>query len=459
MAFAVIDNPAGIQHHGGQMDWCPVSPTRIAIVTFTADNKALVQEANFADGETTLGPASFLKQVALRSQTQYTHLKPRVRNMGNGRLFIMVPASFTPLVLQVSTQAQVLYGDSQYGPIFPTIDVPYSYTFMTAVRNPDGTYTVDSSVDARTHILASDIVNGKANYNAPFTFLFSANSIRVRQPAITGNNTRYAFENILTLDGSGKIISQGLGMAQYIAQNDSIAALGAREALTPNRESVDIFAVTRNLNVPNWSLHANTAFGCIVRDYYNQPPVMEFWPSTNINGNFLSPQAYVPIDIAAKTYLYTGAHQTLVGGNCYKNDVLLSAGVQVCFPLDSAWVTDSVVAVIGMAGELNIDGNPNSRPTPVFDGDAACSLNPAYHGSPNNLTSRVRRLSIAFKSVVGMGLYVGPFDPIVTDYYTKDYFNVGNMIHRIDDTAFWIVGCFMDGPTGEQKLGVITVKA
>lgn len=456
MAFVSIDNPAGIQHHGGQMDWCPISPTRIAIVTFTVDNKALVQEANFAGGVTTLGPASFLKQVTVRSQTQYTHLKPRVRNLGNDRLLIMVPSTFIQTPLHVTSATQVLYGDQQYAAIYLTIDVPSAYTFMTAQRNADGTYTVDSQTDARTQPLASDISNGKTNINAPFTFVITSGQIRVRQPMITNNNTRYAFENILTLDGAGKISSQTIGAASFGAQNGSIAPIGVREALTPARESLDIFATCKALGTPYWSLWANTANGAIVREYYNTP-VAEWWPNTNINGNFLNMHAFVPINISAKTFLYTGAHQTLVGGNCYLNDTLQSAGAQIVHPLDSAWVTDSVVAVIGMAGVLNVNGNPNAWPTACFDGDAACSLNPAYDA--NNTSSRVRRLSIAFKSLIGAGLYVGPFDPIETQYYTKDYFNVGNMIHRIDDTAFWIVGCFRDGAAGADTLGIITVKS
>lgn len=455
MAFVPIDNPAGIQHHGGQMDWCRISPTRIAVLTFTVDNRALVQEVNFNAGATELGPASFLKQVTPRLPApQVTYFKPRIKSMGNDKLFIMVPASF--FVLTNSAAEQRVYGTVEQPSLNPTTDVPYTHTCMIAIRNGDGTYTVDSSIDVRTQ----NILEGGAykTLNTPIDIDINPNGLQVliNQPVLRtsgGLGNRLILVSTLTLT-AGKLTGQSVAVVAVpsITQNTGIMSLASREVLTPQLVAKKIFAYSHAVaNPATWIGVQNTSNGAICTNYLDSDTV-KLWPATNINGNYLNLNAYLPIDTNDK-FLYTGGLQVTLGGNCYLNNNLLAAGAQIINPLDSAWVTDSVACTIGMAGSVNVGENPVSYPTPVLDGDVAYSLNPTY--SANNY---VRRLSVAFKYIVGAGLYIGPFDPIVTPYYVKDFFNFGPMIHRINDTAFWIIGCFMDGPTGAQQLGVITVK-
>jgi hypothetical protein len=457
MAFVSIDNPAGIQHHGGQMDWCRVSPTRVAIVTFTADNKALVQEANFNAGATELGPASFLKQVTLRIPTQYTYFKPRIRNLGNDRLFIMVPSTFTPMT--TANGIARIFGIGEYQVINPTIDLPYSHTCMIAIRNPDGTYTVDSSIDVRTHAVAEG--NAYITQNTPMDIEINPNGLAVNiyQPVAANNtNSRLRMFSTITMSAEGKITGQSVGVANVGAQSASVLSMAIREALTPQLVPLKLHAYNTNTYATPWYSAQNAATCSISRDHWNNP-APDLWPllAANVNGNYLNINAYLPIDIAAKTFLYMGASPTPnVLGNCYLNGNQINAGEFVRNPLDSAWVTDTVACAIGMAGASGGENPPTYTP-PSFDGEVAYSLNPSYDPLPG--VNAVRRLSLLFKNIVGAGLYVGPFDPIKTQYYTKDHLNFGPMIHRIDDTAFWLIGCFRDGIGGEDKLGVITVKA
>jgi hypothetical protein len=456
MAFVSIDNPAGIQHHGGQMDWCRISPTRIAIVTFTVDNKALVQEANYADGVTTLGPASYLKQVALRLPSpQNTYLKPRIRSMGNDRLFIMVPSSF--IALTAANGIARLYGTAEYSTLNSTIDVPYTHTCIVAVRNPDGTYTVDSQIDTRTQSIAEG--NIYPTYNGPLDIDINPNGLQIvisQTGAANNVNQRMIMKNTLTLV-NGEITAQAVTVAQVgVSQPQGNLAMAVREVLSPQLVPHRIYAYSTNY-ATSWAASQNSATTNIYREYWNiNGGVADVWPalSANINGNHLNINAYLPIDIAARTFFYTGANNSALAGNCYVNSNLTNAGVMILNPLDSAWVTDKVACIIGQDNVY-----PPDAARPCFDGDAAYSLNPAYHAAPFNSNSQVRQLSLAFKSVEGAGVYVGPFDPIKTQYYTKDYFNIGPIIHRIDDTAFWMIGCFREGADGTDKLGVITVKA
>jgi hypothetical protein len=458
MAFVSIDNPAGIQHHGGQMDWCRISPTRVAIVTFTVDNKALVQEVNYNAGATELGPASFLKQVTLRSQTNYTYLKPRIKSLGNDKLFIMVPASFAQTPTAAGTIRNV--GTADYTALNATLDIPLTHTCIVAVRNADGTYTVDSQIDTRTQNIAEG--NSYPTYGAPIDIDVNPNGLQIllRQP-VGANNVaqRLVMKNTLTL-AAGKLTAQAVVVEQaFSTQPQATLATAVREVLTPQLVPLKIYSVAPNFAQP-WVAVYNAATAILAREYFN-PAALDSWPAAGANatGNFLNLNAYLPIDIAAKTFLYTGGRQLNLGGNCYLNNNLLNAGAQIVNPLDSAWVTNDVAAVIGMAGEISAGENPATFPTPVYDHDAALSLNPLYHATPYNTGSSVRRLSIAFKKIVGGGLYVGPFDPVSTPYFTKDFYNRGAMIHRINDTAFWVIGCFREGAAGADKLGVITVKA
>jgi len=325
---------------------------------------------------------------------------------------------------------------------------------MIAVRNADGTYTVDSQIDTRTQSIAEG--NGYVCYNTPMDIEINPNGLQIiiNQP-VQANNiaNRLIMKNTLTLT-AGQITAQAVGVSQsFTPQPINTLALGSREVLTPQLAVQRIYAHVSNGVI--WANSSNSTVGSICREYWNGA-VADLWPALaqNAAGNYLSLNAYLPIDIDAKTFLFTGADAA--NGNCYLNGSIMSAGIVVRNPLDSAWVTDTVACTIGMAG-ANVSPNPTTYPTPVFDGDTACSLNPAYFTS--NTNAAVRRLSLAFKSIIGAGLYVGPFDPAHTPYYTKDYYNFGPMIHRIDDENFWIIGCFREGEAGVDKLGVITVRA
>lgn len=461
MAFVSIDNPDGIQHHGGQMDWCRISATRVVMINYTKDNKALLQEINYVGGATVLGTPTFLKQVPAGGPT-YRHLRSFVRDMGAGRVFVMVPTTFANMVSQGSTTGIALFvGNSSYS-FSPTCGTPTAWTCMTAVRNSDGTYTVDSSIDINMAVTAT--ANYRDTRGAPIDIFISGTQILIRSfmKTITANR----FENKATLTlAAGKITAQAVTQTNTLTATAGMQVMGVRERRTPAGDVVRVYtyvSIVNNSGVDSWNNSgANSATAKLIQNPYDQVADLP-WPNVAIAvGTYANPAAWLPISktdplnslhVGSVTYFNNGLQPNYLNGN------YTDGGTEVLNPLDAAWVTNNVACVVGYAAKY--DGTANMLQPMYMPGDMAFTVHPSYFDTAAaGYGTVVRKLSLSFRSLVGSGIYAGPFEPLDTGMYFKNGMNCGDMIHRIDDTAFWLIGCFMDSPTADPKLGVITVKA
>lgn len=458
MAFVSIDNPDGIQHHGGQMDWCRISATRVVMINYTKDNKALLQEINYNAGVTELGPATFLKQVPDGGPT-YRHLRSFVRDMGAGRVFVMVPTIFANMASSGTTSGPCAYlGLAVQSSLAATSGTPYAWTCMTAFRNADGTYTVDSSIDIN---MQTNYANSSRETRGVIVDIYvSATEILVRSLPKTVNQNRTELKATITLV-DGKITAQAVTQSPTTMAG-IVAITNVRERRTPAGDIVRVYTFTveaNNVAASIWGNNQSVASSRLIQNpytLYNDAA----WPAIGaVTGMYINPAAWLPISktdpanslyVGSVTYFNNGVLPNYLNGNH------TDGGTEVMNPLDSAWVTNNVACVVGLAAKF--DGTTANTQPPFFPGDMAYTVNPAFYDVASNINA-VRKLSLSFRSLVGNGIYAGPFEPFDTGMYFKNGMNCGDMIHRIDDTAFWLIGCFMDGPTADPKLGVITVKA
>lgn len=457
MAFVSIDNPDGIQHHGGQMDWCRISATRVVMINYTKDNKALLQEINYNAGVTELGPATFLKQVPAGGPT-YRHLRSFVRDMGAGRVFVMVPTQFASMAVTGATNGVCAYlGAGLQAALSATSGTPYAWTCMTAVRNSDGTYTVDSTIDINMQIATT--ANSRDTRGVPVDIFVSSTEILIRSLVKVVNTNRWEYKASLTLV-AGKITAQAVTNAMLFGSASStLMVTSVREKRTPAGDVVRVYTYMNDATssaAAVWTNASNLATSKLIQNPYTQDAGLP-WPNIPIaTGLYANPATWLPI---SKTdplnSLYAGGVTYFGGGILpnYLNGNFTDGGIEMVSALDAAWVTNNVACVAGYAAKY--DGTYS--PFMFLPGDMAYTVNPAFYDTPVNAV--VRKLSLSFRSMVGAGIYAGPFDALDTGMYFKNGMNCGDMIHRIDDTAFWLIGCFMDGPTADPKLGVITVKA
>lgn len=457
MAFTVIDNPAGIQHHGGQMDWCRISPTRVVILTYTTDNKALLQEINYVDGATVVGTPSYLKQVPPAGPT-YRHLRSFVRDMGAGRVFVMVPTIFVTMVTGGTTTSPIAYlGGALYGSLAAASGTPVAWTCMTCVRNGDGTYTVDSSIDINMAVTTD--ANKRETRGHPVDIFISESQILIRALLKPTTLNRWECKATLPLV-AGKLTTQSVTNGVVLTGGANTAVTSVREKRTPAGDVVRIYTYMSDAygsQAALWLNASNIATSKLIQNPYGQ--VLDLpWPPIPIAvGMYVNPAVWLPISKTDPLLsLHTGSVAYFNNGILpnYLNGSFTDGGVEILNALDAAWVTNNVACVVGYAARY--DGVAVVPPM-YMPGDMAYTVNPNYYDI--GFGTIVRKLSVSFRNVIGGGLYIGPYDPIDTGFYFKYGMNCGDMIHRIDDTAFWLIGCFMDGPTADPKLGVITVKS
>lgn len=467
MAFVSIDNPNGIQHHGGNMAWCRISATRVAMLTFTKDNKALIQELNYVGGDTVIGTPTMLKQITAAAQP-YMHMRSFIRVLSADRLFVMLPSTFVNLVsVSASTAQPCLFTGSMAQPtLATTVATPITYTCMTLQRNADGTYTMDSSTNIdMTFTTNASMRDSKCS---AIDIDITTSQIIVHQflRGVT-NNMRAGKRATLTLV-AGKITAQAITQPSTLGGNTRYSCvMDSREKLTPTGETVRKYMVIDNGtdSLANYIAISQVGTAQILCENAQTIATDASFPTapwSNTTGYGINTAAWLPIDKTAKTYVYVGGTGYFNNGIQVNtlNDIWVDAGEEIQYPLDAAWVTNSLACIVGQAGRPNTKGNPANGPYMWLAGDMAFAQHPDFYVSANGGYGTVlRQLCLGFRNILSMGVYAGPLDAIRTQYYTCDGKNSGNMIHRIDDTAFWLIGCFRDGIAGEDKLGVITVKA
>lgn len=465
MAFVSIDNPDGINHHGGNMAWCRISSTRVAVLTFTKDNKALIQEVNYVGGNTVIGMPTFLKQITAAAQANM-HMRSFVRVLSADRLLVILPSTFVNLVTAAASTSPTIYTGATAQPtLAAAVGTPNTYTCMTLQRNADGTYTMDSSVNIDMTFTAN--ANTRDTRCSPIDIDISPTQILISQFLRTvTSGMRTVKRATLTLD-AGKITAQSITQGSTLSGNSRYSSvMDSCEKLTPTGEVVRKYMLIDNsLDSAQYYIAGSQGVASQIlcenalSIAYDASFPANPWTTTL--GYAISTAAWLPIDKTAKTYVYVG------GTNRYGNGIQpntlnntwVDGGEEITYPLDAAWVTNSLACIVGQAGAPNTKGNPSQGPYLWLTGDMAYAQHPDFFVTPGGYGSVVRQLCMSFRNIQNNGVYVGPFDAVRTQYYTLDGKNSGNMIHRLDDTAFWLIGCFRDGIDGDDKLGVITVKA
>lgn len=456
MSFVSVDNALGIRHHGGQIAWDEVAAGHVVLLTFTTDNKALIQDIKYTNGNTVISTPSFVKQLsglpALGTHFLAPHMRGRIKSLGNGRVLVMVPASWQAITVSNGTASGAFGSVTAYNRWASTTIVqqqtqfPKAYSCVLMEKDVSGNYKMLSSVDIDTSPNApvASVVQTSTNFPM-WVDVISPTSIRVIRSAQnlstnTGAGPLVAWEVMLNI--TGDIITQASSGSMNTSGAPSTAFIynvfDVRSKKGANGKAVNIFTHVNRASYLSayWSIPQTE----LRKDYYSA-----YTPYVNATqlGTRLTPAGFVPFDdVSADKYFHIGGGASM---NMCINDVLSSAGQEIFSPLDAAWVTDNVVCIVG---------HPSLVIDPCFETDASMDIGGA------GLYPTILPLHLSFREVAGVGAYVSPTDMLQTPYFFKYFENCGNMICRISNTEFFIIGCFRDSvsSSADPKIGVITVK-
>lgn len=456
MAFVSIDNPAGILHHGGQMAWDAVSDTRVVMLTFTKDFKALIQEINYVDGAPVVGVPSFVAPVAVAGLTEKHHLRPKIKSIaGTNLVFAMVPSAFT-FVSNYNRQYHLTGSTAAFNWMGSAnrMAMPTEYTGYILERDASGNYAIKSSSQVLMPETSGDPY---VHLNSLYIEYATPTAIRVRRPGFRNSYNVVPVQNSdATLNGS--VISTftvSTTTTAFSAANVTNAIWASYEAkrvrdVKGRYRTVEAIAGVTSAYENNTQRTVSTGL-YDTGNYRVSPLARRGAASTNnsIGDNYSlysSPASTVLIDadIDEKAYYSTGhtatGQNTLMASTAFS---YLAGTAPVYCPLDTGFVHSSgIICVIG--------GQSEQSGLAVFDVDLAYSLDFGSNGT-------VLPLRLSFRQITGIGHYAGPFDPITTPYYYGQLQNNNQILHKVNDTQFWLIGCFMDSPTADAKLGVISV--
>lgn len=456
MAFVSIDNPAGILHHGGQMAWDAVSDTRVVMLTFTKDYKALIQEINYVEGAPVVGVPSFVAAVAAAGLTAKHHLRPKIKSIaGTNLVFAMVPSAFA-YASNYNRQYQVTGSAAAFSWLGSAsrMPMPIEYTGYILERDASGRYTVKSSSQVLMPETSGDPY---IHLNSIYIEYATPTAIRVRRPGFRNSYKVVPVQNSdATLNGSVlSTFTVSTTATLYSAPGVTNAIWACYDAkrvrdVKGRYKTVEAIAGVTSSFESNSQRTVST--GLYETGNYRVLPLLRrgATPSNvSIGDNYSlysSPASTVLIDadINEKAYYSTG--HTVAGQNTLmaSTDFNYLAGTTPVFcPLDTGFVHSSgIICVVG--------GQSDPTGLAVFDADLAYSLD---FGSNGNIVP----LRLSFRQITGIGHYAGPYDPITTPYYYGQLQNNNQILHKVNDTQFWLIGCFMDSPTGDAKIGVISV--
>ncbi|MND96103.1 hypothetical protein D3C80_883790 [compost metagenome] len=457
MAFVSIDNPAGILHHGGQMAWDAVSDTRVVMLTFTKDFKALIQEINYVDGAPVVGVPSFFSDLSgTTGITDKFHLRPKIKSIaGTDLVFAMVPSAFSSASsMDRQYHATGSAATFAYMGTPSRLKMPTAYTGYILERDSNGRYTVKSSAPVPIPYggVGSRVFT---NFYSIYIEEATPTSIRVRSPCFYNSYNFDAFGVItapldsgilsafvlsthnVTLTGTNTIwVAYDAKRVRDIKGNyRTLAALGS---VTSSYESV----ANRSVAAGNYDV-GNYRYIPLLKRNGSQ--------SSSIGENYCTDclpagTVYIDGDISDRTYYATG--HSAVGQNTMiaTTQVSYLAGtVPVFAPLDTGFVHSSGIV-------CSVGGYTSRVSWAVFDVDLAHSIELGGDG-----LGSANPLRLSFRQLSGIGHYAGPYDPIQTPYYYNMFHNNNQILHKVNDTQFWLIGCFMDSPTADPKLGVISV--
>lgn len=460
MAFVTIDNPSGILQHGGQMAWDAISDTRVAMVTITADYKALIQEINQVDGAPVVGTPSFIAQLPTSGLQPWYHMRPKIKSMGNGRVFVMVPISWAA----PDAFARPFGWGSQLSTIeqnLANVRMPSRYACYVMERNASGQYTAKSVVNVDATAVTGTTYTSSVHFALNITSVSDTSIVITRAARQISTSTNSFINNwritIPVADGV-------LGTPVFVLISHQYVS-----ALPSNCQAFDIKTV-QDKQGNDVELYAIAGSGTSFFEYGAERAIWR-QPITNVlyaacyllagttgyvaYTNKKSPALYylslngiVAPDVNAQGDYYATGGQTADSAVAYNGNSLAMNSILV-YPLDSAYVTsDGVVCAVG-------GRSSGLFARTVFDGDLAVHLYQSL--SALNVVDTVVPLQLSFRQPTNIGQYVGPFDPLTLPYFYKERMNNSKILHKVDDTHFWLIGCFMENSGATPKLGVISV--
>lgn len=449
MAFVSIDNPSGIFHHGGQMAWDAVSDTRVVMVTITTDFKVLVQEINQVSGAPIVGTPSFVAAITAPGILATHYMQPKVKSIaGTDLIFVMVPTAFaagSPILSTAYTLAGTQKAFAYITAGWDTrIKVPTSYTGYILERDSSGRYTVKSS----TSITPFNGSLGQQQTTPLYKlFIESATSTAIRlRKACHWTAYNNSSSSIMDATLTGSTISNfttslGANTMPVVARSNVVC--DAKRVRDKNGKYSNL---TFMAGVPhNLSTDMTRVCHGLWNDASQYVPISSSvayapYGKANSHGTLAST---VLIDKDADKFFAVG--NNVVGQNTLINAAEFSysgAGAPLFTPLDTGFV--SSVGVICVVGGTSTPGDV------LLDADLGYSIETGDQGS-------TIPLKLSFRLLLGAGQYVSPTDQYLTPYFYKSMMNNNQVLHKVDDTHFWLIGCFMADENATPKLGVISV--
>ena len=456
MAFVTVDNPGGVLHHGGQMAWTTISDTRIAMVTITADFKALIQEINQVNGAPVVGAPSYITTLpTAQTPNAGWHMRPKIKYMGNDRVFVMVPTTWAApsTAFRTFNWGNNTGVSEQTGTRFPTV-----YTGYVMERNSSGQYTVKSSAQIDTLYNVS-VYNSSPHFALTITSASSTEIVINRAIRITNQNNAGINNYKITIPVTNGVLGVPAGAMDsvqvYSGFQQNLMVAEFKTCKDMQGRSVEMYAIDysaigsydNSVYRAIWQppLRNGQRDSCYLLSGHSNYATLPY-RSAPILPN-LSLGGIVPISADVQGDFYA------TGGNNPQTAAMFMANSAampdiLTNPLDTAYVTSTgIVCVVG-------GKNVTTVPTVVFDCDLGASLYQLFAGTNADI---VLPLKLSFRLPSGIGHFFAPNDPITIPYFYKERMNNNRVIHRVDDKHFWLVGCFMDSEVATPKLGVISV--
>lgn len=450
MAFVTVDNPSGILHHGAHMGWCAISDTRLAIATVTTDLKVLVQEINFAGGNANLGPATFVAAIP-GTPTNKTIFRPKVYSIGADAIMVMAPTAFAAVSIRsVLGNSRIAVNYTQLGPM------PSFYSVFIMTRNGDGTYTSKSTASLDFTAAAGGVNGYFQAYPGTAFELISATPTQLvlQRPMqmvnIAGESNTAAYVQEYTITLANNVIqstskAERAGAAPTAVSRNS-CPYDVRYKKLPDKSKILVYSLGQ---VYSGSMADTPAiYRRLSYDLLGTCPTISISAQYPNAIPYISPNSFLPIDAVTKHFLIGG---NVAGANTAINTTSQQSTNALFYnPLDTAWITPTTLCVAGCPSGQGITDAVLQQTGPFFEQDMSASVNLSNNLGPWPLFLSLREIGPA-------GQYVGIYDPIATPYYYNPGMMCDNVIHRIDDTHFAMIGVFKADVNAAPKIGVITV--
>lgn len=460
--FVSVSNPDGIQHHGGQMAWDAVTDDRVVMMTYTKDNKALIQEINNVAGAPVVGPASHVANIEnlLTGAATAHHMRPKICAVkGTDYVVALIPQSFvriiigtsvtTPAIVGIGNCASYLKrGSSEISADAPYVAMPSTHAAVLLQRDTGGLYKVLDNVAIPAFTVSTNVL-WNPRFAADLEFV-STTSVRLRQYYRMDNAATGGLQTVISTMSiaDGKLtLSQGLNTLVSYSTSSVLTVLGVKKTRDRKGNYQRIFTL---------SDHNGLSAGQMDYWYYTPYSIRVTgggWLCGNYQGDSCyrsTPSSVVLLDTTVQDSYYATGHSAAGSNTLMRNSTFSYLGNTrpVYAPIDTGFVTQDIVCVVGGA-----DTPPSAvlETTAVADSDLAYSIASKDKGD-------IRQLKLSFRMLTHAGHYAGPFDPVLLPYWYGCTTNNLQILHKVNDSNFWLIGCWMDSASADLKIGVISVK-